>query len=388
MGQSHSKAPSHHAQSHTSRDADPSQTPRPNPTSTSSWIKLPRSRFTGKNRHDVSSNNVVPQTYRRFIPKQQYQRSVGPIRSRPEPSEYGLRREPPPSSSLPPTVRIQEHRSSRAIPIEGQKQRRVPVDVVGMAIDSSSTTPSRSFGGGLDTGNLSQSSFTSLAPPVPPSPVPPLRKQRRPSAQAVTRQDRSDSADSSFTVSLADIKNGSSTQNLQQNLAAGQLVPPASAATVSAGAGTVPSSMGTLSAVGESSTAATSVNATSTSQPTPARKGAGGSPVHLTLSPALTASGRLSEASDSGTKEILLSDRDSSAGPKMSSDSFIRGPFDEQHPDLHSFYPAGTALTRPIGYTVPTTVPSPLSRMTELRAESPPPRHVGAVPDLSARPAS
>ncbi|TKY88510.1 hypothetical protein EX895_002498 [Sporisorium graminicola] len=384
MGQSHSKAPSHHEQQRTSHDAVSSAPSRPPSTPAPGWIKIPRSRFISKHRHNVSSSqDVSPPQQHQFIPKQQRQRSVGPIRTRPEPSEYGLRRPSQPVSPLTPSVRIQERRSSRAISVELDKQRRLPVYPVGMTIETSLNTPKRAFGS-ADTGNLSQSSFTSLAPPVPPSPVPPLRKQRRPSAQAVTRQDRSDSADSSVTASLADVAIASAPGT--QTKAASEARPSTSGAVVSAGTGTgtVLSSIGTSSAAEGASTVATSVTAASTSHPALARKGAGESLGCVTLSPALTASGRLSEASDAGTKEILLSDRDSAAAPKMSSDSFVRGPFDEQHPDLYSFYPAGTSLTRPVAHTVPTTTPSPLSRMIELQAESPPSRHVGAVPDLSS----
>ncbi|SJX63305.1 uncharacterized protein SRS1_14125 [Sporisorium reilianum f. sp. reilianum] len=377
MGQSHSKAPSQHAQSPASLDADPSK--RPTPTSACGWIKIPRSRFMLKHRHTAPSTDVASQPHHHFIPKQQRQRSVGPIRSRPEPSEYKPRHPSQPLFPLTPNVRIQERRSSRAFSTEGERQRCLPVDVVGMTIDSSLSAPKLAFGS-ADTGNLSQSSFTSLAPPVPPSPVPPLRKQRRPSAQAVKMQDRSDSADSNFTAGLGDVANASSSQNLQQIKAASE---PPSAATMSGVAGTVASSMTTSLAAGDSSTAATSLNPASASHAAFARKAAGGSPAHLTLSPPSPASGRLSEASDAGTKEILLSDRDSVAAPKMSSDSFVRGPIDEQHPDLPSFYPAGSSLSRPVGgHTVTTTVSSPPSRMIEL--ETGPARHVGAAPDLSS----
>ncbi|CBQ73468.1 conserved hypothetical protein [Sporisorium reilianum SRZ2] len=382
MGQSHSKAPSQHAQSPASLDADPSK--RPTPISASGWIKIPRSRFMLKHRHTAPSTDVTSQTHHHLIPRQQRQRSVGPIRSRPEPSEYGPRHPSQPLFPLTPNVRIQERRSSRAFSTEGERQRRLPVDVVGITIDSSLSAPKLAFGS-ADTGNLSQSSFSSLAPPVPPppvppSPVPPLRKQRRPSAQAVKMQDRSDSADSNFTAGLGDVAIASGSQNLQQIKAASE---PPSVAMLSGVAGTVASSMTTSLAAGDSSTAATSVNPASGPHAAFVRKAAGGSPAHLTLSPPLPASGRLSEASDAGTKVILLSDRDSVAAPKMSSNSFVRGPIDEQHPDLPSFYPAGSPLSRPVGgHTVTTSVASPLSRMIELETE--PARHVGAVPDLSS----
>ena len=273
---------------------------------------------------------------------------------------------------------------------------RSPVNVIGMAMDPSLGT-SRPGMGGPDTGNSSQSSFTSLAPPVPPAPVPPLRRPRRPSQKmhAMQRQDRSDSADSNATLSWVDVTTGSSALPSQQPTLTSEASLARSDTMRSSIPGTVPSTVGTSLAMEASSTVATSVSAStqamhssaSASKETENALAPMSGSREFTLSPAPPMSRRLSEISDAGTKEILLSDRESLAAPEMSPETFIQGPIDEQHPDLQTFYPAGTSLTRPVRSTL-SAILSPLSPMTEEETGPVSPRHVGAVPDLSLRPTS
>ncbi|SNX87209.1 uncharacterized protein MEPE_05919 [Melanopsichium pennsylvanicum] len=274
---------------------------------------------------------------------------------------------------------------------------RSPVDVVGMEVNPASNMPKHAVGD-PSTGNSSQSSFTSLAPPVPPAPVPPLRRPRRPAQKTpMQRLDESDSADSTLTLDWFDLSTASRNQMSDRQAETGRVSLAHSDTVRSSNPGTVLSTFDASLAMEAVSTAATSVSpATSTpAKPTSmsasnetiidhtARPGTG----DFFMSPALTVSRRLSESSDAGTKEILLSDRESLAGPKMSSDSFIRGPIDEQHPDLQTFYPVGASLVRPARPIVSDVIP-PLSPMTKEEAVSALPRRVGAVPDLSSPPTS
>lgn len=157
--------------------------------------------------------------------------------------------------------------------------------------------------------------------------------------------------------------------------------------------GTVPSTGGASLEMEATSTAATSLSVAASAHAKPPSASVSKEadamrtmmlrPGGLAVSPAPTMSRRLSEASDAGSKEILLSDRESIAAPKMSFDSFGRGPIDEPHPDLQTFYPAGTSIARPARSSLSNIV-SPLSPMTEEENGRAPRRRVGAVPDLSS----
>ncbi|SPO23905.1 uncharacterized protein UTRI_03562_B [Ustilago trichophora] len=269
------------------------------------------------------------------------------------------------------------------------------VNVIGMEIDSSSN-PSRLGMGGSSTGNSSQCSFTSLAPPVLPAPVPPLRPPRKPSHKTHTtsRHDTSDSADSNIAINWAQVTVESGSPQTQHQLAPSEASLARSDAFRSSIPGAGTSTVATSLDMDAASTVATSVSpATSTQALPPWASASKEADIghdtfrNLALSPAPTMSRRLSEISDAGTKEILLSDRESLAAPKISSESFVRGPIDEQHPDLQTFYPAGTSLARPIKLAL-SAATSPPSLMSEEVVGSGLPRHVGAVPDLSSSRAS
>ncbi|GAK68176.1 uncharacterized protein PAN0_047d6412 [Moesziomyces antarcticus] len=262
--------------------------------------------------------------------------------------------------------------TTRRTPIQAE---RSPVDVIGMVVD----TPTGMMGGGYggpSTSNSSQTSFTSLAPPLPPAPVPPLRRPRRPSQKPNTTpgKERSGSTGSNTEAALADSSTGSGYHLPPQPLSASEASLERSEDTASA----VPNSMASTAAshtYNPTSTAPTSVSGLD-------RQTGIGRPGGFALSPPPAVPRRLSDGSDSGTKEILLSDRESVVAPKISSDSSLRGPVDEQHPDLQSFYPAGTAYTRPV--VSPLAITSPLSPMSEEEAGPAAPRRVGGVPDLSS----
>lgn len=263
-----------------------------------------------------------------------------------------------------------------------------PVNVIGMALDTSSNSLKPGLVGS-GTGNSSQSSFTSLAPPVPPAPVPPLRKPRRPSQKMppLGRQDRSDSADSTATVNWMEGSDGRTVDQRpqqQQQLTQSE----ASLSQMDALTTLAPASSTTAAslAMEAASTAATSVSASTSARALSAfdpKQVIVSQSNRYALSPAPTPSRRLSDISDAGTKEILLSDRESIAAPKMSSESFIPGPIDEQHPDLQTFYPIGSSLTLPARPTM-SSITSPLLPMTEEEAGAASPRRVGGVPDFSS----
>ncbi|KAJ9479568.1 Vacuolar targeting, actin-related protein [Pseudozyma hubeiensis] len=294
-----------------------------------------------------------------------------------------------------PRIEIEDAPSSRFEVHQPPVSPRSMVNVVGMTSMPPSTVPKQDAYG-PSVGSSTRSSFSSLAPPVPPSPLPPLRPTRRGSQQTqiTFRQDRIGSADSSFSSGLAEAKNGRSTTSLHQAIPEESVPPPPSAtvvSAVSAASETGPSTSALASGVGRPSTAATSLSAAperkDSSGPIEALKGTfGGKKGYLSPSPAN--SRPLSETSDAGTKEILLSDRESLAGPKMSSDTFARGSFEERHPDLQSYYPASAFLSSSARPRFSGTSPSPLSRMAELDGETFRMRHVGAVPDVSASTAS
>ncbi|SPO24294.1 uncharacterized protein UTRI_03562 [Ustilago trichophora] len=269
------------------------------------------------------------------------------------------------------------------------------VQVIGMAVDSPSST-ARLDMGGSSTRNSSQCSFTSLAPPVLPAPVPPLRPPRRPSSKMHTMsgQDTSDSADSNMALNWVELIDGSSNPQMQQHLASSESSLARSDTVKSSFLGARTSTVGTSLDMDAASTVATSVSPATSIQALPLSASASDDADighntfrNLAMSPAPTMSRRISEISDAGTKEILLSDRESLAAPKLSSESFVRGPIDEQHPDFQSFYPAGTSLTRPVKLMSPAAT-SPLSLLPEVEVRPAPPRHVGAVPDLSSPRAS
>ncbi|GAC97661.1 vacuolar targeting, actin-related protein [Pseudozyma hubeiensis SY62] len=268
---------------------------------------------------------------------------------------------------------------------------RSKVDVVGMAVNTP-LAASRPDVTGPSMGSSTRSSYSSLAPPVPPSPLPPLRRSRKGSQQAQTtfRQDRIDSVDSSVASGSTETRHGRSTYNLHHSIPEDSIRPPPSAAAVSAvsaASETGASTSAVASVVGKPSTVATSLSAALESQdpssPIGPLKGTFGGQKGY-LSPGPTVSRPLSETSDAGTKEILLSDRESLAGPKMSSDTFARGSFEERHPDLKSYYPASAFLSSSARPRYSGTSPSPLSRMLELDGGTSQMRHVGAVPDVSA----
>ncbi|GAC75944.1 hypothetical protein PANT_19d00028 [Moesziomyces antarcticus T-34] len=266
--------------------------------------------------------------------------------------------------------------TTQSTPIQAE---RSPVDVIGMVVD----TPTGTMGGGHggpSTSNSSQTSFTSLAPPLPPAPVPPLRRPRRPSQKPSTTpgKERSGSTGSNHEAAFADSSAGPGYHLPLQPLSASEASLERSEATASG----VPNSMASTTAshaYDPTSTAPTSVSGID-------RQTGFGRPGEFALSPPPAAPRRLSDGSDSGTKEILLSDRESLVAPKISSDSSLRGPVDEQHPDLQSFYPAGTAYTRPV--VTPLAITSPLSPMSEEESGPAASRHVGGVPDLSSPPMS
>lgn len=271
-----------------------------------------------------------------------------------------------------------------------------PVNVIGMPVDTSSSSL-RPVLAGSSTGNSSETSFTSLAPPIPPAPVPPLRKPRRPlqKTQTPNRQERSDSVDSILTLSCwvdgAGDSNIQPPQQTQQHMA--QSEASLAQTEITATQAHTSSTSATSLAVRSASTAPTSVNAATSAgeqqsslPPTPRVTAPKHKAVTLSdyaLSPAPTLSRRLSDISDAGTKETLLLDRESLTAPKMSSDSFVRGPIEEQHPHLQTFYPAGIFVTRPVRPT-PSTITSPLSPMTEEEAGTASPRRVGGLPDFSS----
>lgn len=294
-----------------------------------------------------------------------------------------------------PRIEIEDAPSSRFEVHQPPVSPRSKVNVVGMPSMPPSTVPKRDAYG-PSTGSSTRSSFSSLAPPVPPSPLPPLRPIRRGSQQTqiTFRQDRIGSADSSFASCLAEAKNGRSTTCLHQAIPEETVPPPPSAtvvSAVSAASETGPSTSAAASAVGRPSTAATSLSAApepkDSSGPIEALKGIfGGKKGYLSPSPAN--SRPLSETSDAGTKEILLSDRESLAGPKMSSDTFARRSFEERHPDLQSYYPASAFLSSSARPRFSGISLSPLSRMADLDGEASRMRHVGAVTDVSASTAS
>lgn len=306
---------------------------------------------------------------------------------------FGLSRT---QSGRQPRVEIEHVPPNNVARVESRVFPCSQVNVVGMANDTA-LTPLRRDVSGPSTENSRQSSFSSLAPPIHPSPLPPLRRPRRAhqQAQATFRQDRSGSEDSSLTLNPTDVNNASSSRYLHPTPALIESHPSHSSAAGSAIPETV-ASTATSSTAAQASTAATSVITVSavmvpssstavTKSPlrSPAAKRHAGP---FTLSPEPTTYRRLSEDSDAGTREILLSDRESVAAPTAGSDTSARASVDELNPNIQSFYPAGAFLTGSIKPSVAAgaAAASPLSGMTEQETAPLPLRRVGALPDMPA----
>lgn len=309
---------------------------------------------------------------------------------------FGLSKDP---SLQAERVEIEPISPTRTVEKEHTDGSHSPVNVIGMSVDMSASL-SRTGMGGRSTGNSSQASFTSLAPPVPPAPVPPLRRPRRGpnrTFQTSLSVDRSDSADSAATLNPMDATVGLRGHHWDRSSAASNASLMQSDTTASLIPGTAPSLTGASLPMEATSTAATSVSASTSTQALPSSgavsKGVGltapllAKPGSLSPSPTPTMSRQMSEVSDAGTKEVLLSEPEPLAASKDHAQPFIHGPLDEQHPDLHTFYPAGTSIARPVRHVEPAII-SPLSPMSEEECRSTPSRRVGAVPDLSSPPAS